>query len=99
MALFELLGPCQHAGLDRRRLLRKRVGARRQWGKRLRHELAQLSMIQIAGRRDDHVRRDICAGEVVSQRVFGERLDGLLRSEDWPSERMSFPKVLREQLV
>src|SRR3954468_5041048 len=99
MALFELLRPRNHLWTDARRLTAERCGICAKSLERGLDELPHFRMIEIAGRRDDHVRSDVGAAEVFEQRLAGKTFDGFFRSEDWPPERMAFPEMLGEQLV
>ena len=68
-------------------------------GERLFDQAAELRVIEIAGGRDDHVRRDVGVVEILPQRLLIERLDGLRDAENRPAERMALPVGLGEDFV
>ena len=37
--------------------------------------------------------------EMIAQTLLGDRLDAVLRAENWPAERVPLPERLREDLV
>ena len=62
-------------------------------------QLLQRFVLQVAGGRDDEVRRDVGVAEVLEEQRPRERLDGLRRAENRTAERMAGPVVLGEDLV
>ena len=56
-------------------------------------------MLDVADRRHDQIGSRVGVGEVRAQPVLGQRFDGVLGAEDRPSERVTRPEILREQLM
>ena len=69
VALFELLGPHENRRRNGRRPLRAALARSAQRAERAVDQLAHAPVFEIAGRRDDHVRRDVRAVEILAQRA------------------------------
>jgi hypothetical protein len=99
VTLLELLVADDDLRDDVRRCVPERLTDERHAVERAQHQVAHLVVLDVAGRRDDQVRRAVGAREIRPQPLAGERLDGFLRAEDRAAERMVGPEVLGEQLM